>query len=76
MFLWKFYPTEPRSGSLQLSQMQESRHNTGPRPMPCWVAVKELTLSYHNPETILFTIYPYYGTLNSSSLTAAQCMVT
>ena len=28
------------------------------------VAVKELKLSYHNPETILFTIYPYCGSLN------------
>ena len=24
-------------------------------------AVKELKLSYHNPETTLFAIYPYYG---------------
>ena len=23
-----------------------------------WVAVKELDLSYHNPKTILFTVYP------------------
>ena len=29
-----------------------------------WVAVKELKLSYHNPKTILFTIYPYYGSIN------------
>ena len=28
-----------------------------------WVAVKELKKSY-NPETIFFTIYPYYGSLN------------
>ena len=26
-----------------------------------WVAVKELKLSYHNPETILFAAYPSYG---------------
>ena len=25
------------------------------------LAVKELKLSYHNPETISFTIYPNYG---------------
>ena len=24
-----------------------------------WVAVRELTLSYHNPETIVFAVYPY-----------------
>ena len=30
-----------------------------------WVAVKELKLSYHNPEAILVTIYPYYGNLIS-----------
>ena len=29
-----------------------------------WVAVQELKLSYHDPETILFTIYPYYGNLH------------
>ena len=28
-----------------------------------WVAVQELTLSYQNPESILFTIYPCYGNL-------------
>ena len=25
-----------------------------------WVAVQELKLSYHNPETMLCTIYPDY----------------
>ena len=29
-----------------------------------WVAVKELKLSYHNPKTMVFTIYPCYGNLN------------
>ena len=29
-----------------------------------WVAVKELKLSYHNPEARLFTTYLYYGKLN------------
>ena len=28
-----------------------------------WVAVKELKLSYHYPKTMLFSIYPYSGTL-------------
>ena len=28
------------------------------------LVVKELNLSYHNPETILFGTYPYYGNLN------------
>ena len=26
-----------------------------------WVVVQELNLSYHNSETIFFTIYPYSG---------------
>ena len=29
-----------------------------------WAAVWELKFSYHKPATILFTVYPYYGTLN------------
>ena len=29
-----------------------------------WVLVKGLNLSYHNKETILFTIDPYCGNLN------------
>ena len=29
-----------------------------------WIAVQELYLCYHNPETTLFTTYPYYGNLN------------
>ena len=29
-----------------------------------WVAAKELKLSYHNPETMLLTTYPYCGNLN------------
>ena len=29
-----------------------------------WVAVKELKLSCHNSQTISFTMYPYYGTLD------------
>ena len=28
-----------------------------------WVAVEELTLGYHNPEAILFTLNPYHGNL-------------
>ena len=35
-----------------------------PRTLLFWVAVKELTLSCHNPETISSTVYPYYGDLN------------
>ena len=30
-----------------------------------WVAIKELQLSCHNPETIVFSRYPYYGILSS-----------
>ena len=30
-----------------------------------WVAVKELKLSYHIGETLLFTIYTHYGNLIS-----------
>ena len=33
-------------------------------PSSIWVAVKESELSYQNPKSILFTIYPDYG--NSS----------
>ena len=51
---------EPLPGSLQSSSF-------------FWVAVKELDLSYHNPKTILFTIYPSYGNLNP--LTATQFWV-
>ena len=29
-----------------------------------WLAVKKLKFSYHNSDTILFTIYPYCGKLN------------
>ena len=29
-----------------------------------WVGIKELKLNEHNPETVLFTIYPEYGNLN------------
>ena len=29
----------------------------------CWVAVKELKLSYYIEETLLFTIYTHYGNL-------------
>ena len=29
-----------------------------------WVAVKEFKISFHNSETILFTICPGYGNLN------------
>ena len=32
----------------------------------CWVAVKELKLSYHNSETALFTIDPPYGNFNQA----------
>ena len=37
-----------------------------------WVALQELKLSYHNPETRLFAIYPSYGNLKLSSLTATH----
>ena len=29
-----------------------------------WVAIQELKLSYHNPETVSVTINPYCGNLN------------
>ena len=34
-------------------------------PAICWVAVKELKISYHNKETQLFTMYTSYGNLAS-----------
>ena len=30
-----------------------------------WLAVQELKLSYHNSDTMLYTIWPYYGNLIS-----------
>ena len=30
-------------------------------PAKIWVAVKEVKLSYYNPETLVSTIYPVYG---------------
>ena len=33
-----------------------------------WVAVKELKVKYQSPETILFTIYPYSGSLKSVTI--------
>ena len=39
-------------------------HCGGTRDPIYWVAVKELKLSYHNPKTMLFTIYAYYGNGN------------
>ena len=40
-----------------------------------WVAVEELKLSHHNPETLLFPICSYYGNLFLNSLTATQLKV-
>ena len=34
------------------------------RPGMHWVLAKGFNLSYHNKETILLTIDPYYGNLN------------
>ena len=34
-----------------------------PKDIVVWVAVKELKLSYHIGETLLFTIYTHYGNL-------------
>ena len=33
----------------------------------CWVAVKELNLSYYIGETVLFTMYTHDGNLNPQS---------
>ena len=44
--------------------VQSSHAWPAPSTAHNWVAVKERKLSYHNPETILITIYPYHGTLN------------
>ena len=46
----------PRAGE---DAMQESTSND--LLWLIWVAVKELKLNSHSPETILFAIYPYYG---------------
>ena len=44
---------EPRLGPLKLPYHRNRAF--------FWVAVKELKLRYHNSETILVTIYAYYG---------------
>ena len=38
-----------------------------------WVAVKELKLSCHNPATIAFTVYPYYGNFFPELPREAKC---
>ena len=37
-----------------------------------FVVVKELNLSYHIPNTLLFPVNPYYGSFKLHSLTATQ----
>ena len=66
-------PIEPTLGrtacahELQASYSNERRRNLKNAPYPMlldiniWVAVTVLKLSYHNPETILFTMYPHCG---------------
>ena len=41
----------------------------------CWVAFTELQFSYHNPETILSTVYPYSGNLNQVLLRSSQAEI-
>ena len=64
---------------LALRGVEEQRRGRGPhegglKPLAAggclsgavdvWVLVKELSLSYHNKKTILFTVNTYYGNLN------------
>ena len=50
--------------SAAISAVTVSRMATLPEEESFWVAVKELDLSYHDPESTLFATYPYpyYGT--------------
>ena len=40
-----------------------AQSNAGSSSGSCWVAVKELNLSYHFWDTLLITIYTHYGNL-------------
>ena len=42
-----------------MATLEMWEHNIG----NCWVAVRELDLNDHNPETLLFTVYLYCGNL-------------
>ena len=64
-------------GNLHVGLAQATRKSTrsqcrGLGTSVCWVAVKELNLSYYIGETLLFTIYTQYGNSILSSLTATQ----
>ena len=50
-------PARGGGRKFELARVEPSIPNEG-------VAVKELDLRYHNPKTIIFTIYPYYDNLN------------
>ena len=54
----------PMALIVDCKEIFETLKALNPEPGPNWVAVKELNLSYHNSESILFTIYPYYGNSN------------
>ena len=64
----------------ELGQIEEVSHVRGTTTqhqlIDNWVAVRQLSLSFHNPETMSFAIYPCCGNLKSSSLTAAQTTLT
>ena len=63
------YPRDPdghhNSDKLPRACMRITKRNAdlGRVLRCCWVAVKELNLSYHIGETLLFTIYTHYGNL-------------
>ena len=46
-----------------LTEVPSGSTSPGNPEPACRVAVTELKLNHHNPKTILFTMYPYYGNL-------------
>ena len=57
---WESRKAEPRHHKLKLWDPHRWLVN---RPLKHWAAVKELKLSYHIGESLLFTIYTQYGNL-------------
>ena len=60
---FRFYASVPRAFAAEGRSSRKSTERKRLRESSFWVAVKELDLSYHNSDTILYTMYPYYGNL-------------
>ena len=62
-FGFRGFDTHTRPGQARIHESLTFR-GLGIRVQAYWVLVKGISLSYHNQETISFTIGPYYGSLN------------